>query len=230
MKHVRNLFLRGAARLSIVALCLDLLFAQGQARDLQKWNLAERWNSITLQGMRDAKMGAPMAARALGIVHTCMYDAWAAYDEHAVGTQLRGALRRPASERTESNKERAISYAAYRALTDVLPVDTETAYKGLMRELGYDPKDNSTDIETPTGIGNVVCAAVLEFRHHDQSNQLGDMLRIESSGNGDGPLGIYGDWSGYRPVNQPGTVPIHFPMTKPLDPDHWLHIPMPSAA
>jgi hypothetical protein len=129
-----------------MALCLDLQFAQGQARDLQKWNLAERWNSMTLQGMRDAKMGAPMAARALGIVHTCMYDAWAAYDEHAVGTQLRGALRRPASERTESNKERAISYAAYRALTDVLPVDTETAYKGLMRELGYDPKDNSTDI------------------------------------------------------------------------------------
>jgi hypothetical protein len=29
-----------------------------------------------------------------------MYDAWAAYDERAVGTQLAGALRRPAVDRT----------------------------------------------------------------------------------------------------------------------------------
>jgi hypothetical protein len=43
------------------------------------------------------------------MVHTCIYDAWAAYDERAVGTQLGGALRRPASERTLANKEQAIS-------------------------------------------------------------------------------------------------------------------------
>jgi hypothetical protein len=65
-------------------------------------------------------MGAPVAARASAIVHTCMYDAWAAYDEKAIGTQLRGALRRPSVERILANKERAISYAAYRALVDVL--------------------------------------------------------------------------------------------------------------
>jgi hypothetical protein len=62
------------------------------------------------------------------------------------------------SERTEANKERAVSYAAYRALVDVLPADTATVYKPLMRKLGYNPDDNSTDIETPTGIGNVACA------------------------------------------------------------------------
>ena len=78
-----------------------------------------------------------MATRAVAIVHTCIYDAWAAYDEHAVGTQLRGALRRPASERTLANKERAISYAAYRALVDVLPVDTESVYKPLSVELSF---------------------------------------------------------------------------------------------
>jgi hypothetical protein len=120
-----------------------------------------QWNQATLQAIGEGKMGAPLAARALAIVHTCMYDAWAAYDERAVGTQLRGALRRPVSERTLANKERAISYAAYRALADVLPVDTDSVYKPLMKELGYDPDDHSTDIETPTGIGNVACAAVL---------------------------------------------------------------------
>jgi hypothetical protein len=151
-----------------------------------------------------------------------MYDAWAAYDEKTVGTQLGGVLRRPANERTESNKERAISYAAYRALTDVLPGDTESVYKPLMRQLGYNPDDKSTDIETPTGIGNVACGAVLEFRHHDRSNQLGDMASsAEGSGAKDAAASPYGDWSGYRPVNQPATVPARFPFSKPLNPDHW---------
>src|SRR5690348_11465258 len=169
-------------------------FATGSISDP---NLVIRWNKATLRGVSDTKLGGPMVSRALAIVHTCMYDAWAAYDEKAVGTQLSGALRRPSAERTLANKERAVSYAAYRALSDVLPVDTESVYKPLMKELGYDPTDKSTDIETPTGIGNVACAAVLEFRHHDKSNQLGDLAQ-----------GAYADWSHYSPVNPPGTVPL----------------------
>src|ERR1700675_1364232 len=113
-----------------------------------------QWDSAALQGIRDAKLGAPVVARALAIVHTCTYDAWAAYDDRGIGTQLGGALRRPASERTLENKQQAISYAAYRALADVLPVDTNSVYIPLMKQLGYDPSDDSTDIETPTGIGN----------------------------------------------------------------------------
>jgi hypothetical protein len=166
-----------------------------------------QWNNATLQGIRDAKLGAPVVARALAVVHTCMYDAWAAYDERAVGTQLGGALRRPVSEQTTANKEQAISYAAYRALADVLPVDTNSVYIPLMKQLGYDPTDDSTDIETPTGIGNVACAAVLEFRRHDKSNQLGDLAQ-----------GAYSDWSGYAPVNSPSTVPAR---TNLADPNHW---------
>lgn len=67
------------------------------------------WNTAALQGVRDAKLGAPVVARALAIVHTCIYDAWAAYDERAVGTQLGEVLRRPAAERVLANKEKAIS-------------------------------------------------------------------------------------------------------------------------
>jgi hypothetical protein len=170
-------------------------------------NVPPLWNSAVLQGIRDAKLGAPVVARALAIVHTCMYDAWAAYDERAIGTQLGGALRRPASERTLANKEQAISYAAYRALVDVLPVDTNAVYIPLMKQLGYDPSDDSTDIETPTGIGNVACAAVLEYRHHDKSNQLGDLAQ-----------GPYSDWTGYTSVNTPSPVPSRAP---PADPNHW---------
>lgn len=196
-------------------------------------NVVTPWISGALQGVRDAKMGSPMAARALAIVDTCMFDAWAAYDEKAIGTQLRGALRRPAAERTLANKERAISYAAYRALVDMLPADTESIYKPLMKQLGYDPNDNSTDIETPTGIGNVACAAVLEYRHHDKSNQLGDMAATpEDSGPSEAQskqggglkakaTAPYSDWTGYVAVNSPGTVPSRTSFAKPLNPEHW---------
>ncbi len=64
-----------------------------------------------------------------------------------------------------------------------------------MKQLGYDPGDSSTDIETPTGIGNVACAAVLEFRHHDKSNQLGDLAQ-----------GPYSDWTGYTSLNTPSPI------------------------
>jgi len=47
-------------------------------------NATISWNTASLQGIRDAKLGAPVIARALAIVHTCMYDAWAAYDERAL--------------------------------------------------------------------------------------------------------------------------------------------------
>lgn len=165
------------------------------------------WNQAALQAIRDTKMGAPMASRTLAVVHTCMYDAWSAYDEHAVGTQLQGALRRPAEERSAENKDKAVSYAAYRALTDLLRTDRASVYDPLMKRLGYDPLDNSTDIETPAGVGNVACAAVLEFRHHDQANQLGDLAQ-----------GAYADWTHYVSSNKPSKVPASFQVS---DPDKW---------
>jgi hypothetical protein len=192
--------------LSIVAASL-LLFISADAAAPAPPNILIQWNNAALQGIRDAKLGVPMVARALAVVHTCMYDAWSAYDDRAVGTQLQGALRRPAAERTLANKEQAVSYAAYRALTDVLPVDTNSVYVPLMKRQGYDPNDNSSDIETPTGIGNVACAAVLEFRHHDKSNQLGDLAE-----------GPYSDWTGNAPLNKPSAVPARGLAS---DPDHW---------
>jgi hypothetical protein len=126
-----------------------------------------------------------------------MYDAWSAYDDRAVGTELQGALRRPADERSLENKEKAVSYAAYRALVDLVPADRAVVYVPFMKQLGYDPGDRSTDIESPAGIGNVACAAVLEFRHHDQANQLGDLAQ-----------GAYSDWTHYVSANRPSRVPV----------------------
>jgi hypothetical protein len=167
-------------------------------------------NRAALESLRNAKVSAPVAARTMAILETCIYDAWAAYDQSAVGTQVGGALRRPASERTTVNKEKAISYAAYRVLVDLFPADANSVFKPLMFRLGYDPNDSSIDIETPAGIGNVACDAVLESRHHDKSNQLGDLS-----------AGPYSDWTHFRPVNMPASIPISLPSTHPVDMNHW---------
>ncbi|MGH9494203.1 MAG: vanadium-dependent haloperoxidase, partial [Candidatus Sulfotelmatobacter sp.] len=44
----------------------------------------------------------------------------------------------------------------------------------------------------------------------DKSNQLGDLAQ-----------GPYSNWTGYRPVNSPGTIPAGLPFLKPLNPERW---------
>src|SRR5213082_175898 len=130
------------------------------------------WNAAALQGVRDSKLGPPMVSRALAIVHTCMYDAWAAYDPLALGTRFGGTLRQAQTGRTAANRAEAVSFAAFRALSDLFPEDENTVFRPLMERLGYEANDLSTDRTTPSGVGNLACAAVLSYRHDDGSNQL----------------------------------------------------------
>ena len=160
-----------------------------------------QWNNLCVQAIRHIHAGPPVAARMLAIMHTSMYDAWTAYDPVAIGTHFPTRhLRRPSAERTLAHKQQAISYAAYRALVDLFPSQVAT-FDTLMRQLGYNPQDQSTDTTQPTGIGNLAARAVLAFRHNDGSNQLGNLHP-----------GPYSDYTGYQPVNDPD----HF-----NDPNHW---------
>ena len=180
----------------------------------QGGNVVLRWNDAVLQGVRDSRLGPPMVARALAVIHTSMFDAWAAYDGFAVGTRLGGALRRPARERSLANKNEAISFAAYRAAVDLFPGDTAGVFDPLMASLGYDPGDHSTDMTTATGIGNLAAQAVLEFRHRDGANQLGD----EPGGVSGVP---YSDYTGFTPVNEPMDVRLPFDRATVHDPNGW---------
>src|SRR2546426_6672274 len=116
-----------AAAPTLGALPLDV-FASGDSVVLV-------WNEAALQGVRDSKIGPPMVARALAIVHTCIYDAWAAYDQHALSTQFGGSLRQHPSRRNKANKNKAISFAAYRATVDLFPADKLTVFDALMATL-----------------------------------------------------------------------------------------------
>ncbi|TME26302.1 MAG: vanadium-dependent haloperoxidase [Chloroflexi bacterium] len=163
-------------------------------------NVVLQWNAALLQAIRTSPPRPPVVARQLAVVQTSMFDAWAAYDADAVGTRLGDRLRRPAIERTLANKSQAISYAAYRTLLDLFPTKV-SLFDGLMTTLGYDPRDGSADPATATGIGNLAAQAVLAFRHHDGSNQLGDLHP-----------GAYSDYTAYVPVNTPDQV---------IDPNRW---------
>jgi hypothetical protein len=179
----------------------------------QSPNVVVQWNNAALQGVRDSKIGPPMVARALFIVHNCIYDALAAYDETAVGTVFGGSLRRPESERTLTNKNRAISFAAYRAAIDLFPLDKGPVFDALMTGLGYDINDHSTNPATPAGIGNMTCEAILAIRHNDGSNQLGNMTASGVA---------YADYTGYVPINPATMVPLGPGYDySSLNPNHW---------
>jgi hypothetical protein len=177
-------------------------------------NIVLQWNEALLQAVRESKLGPPMVARALAVAHTCVYDAWAAYDRVAVGTQLGDTLRRPAHERRYANKVEAVSYAAYRAAVDLFPGSRTTVFDPLMASFGLDPADDSQDTGAPAGIGNVAAEAVLSFRHRDGANQLGD----EPGGRPGVP---YSDYTGYRPVNEPMDTRAALDLSTVHDANKW---------
>ncbi|HYN28835.1 MAG TPA: hypothetical protein VES95_03055 [Dermatophilaceae bacterium] len=164
--------------------------------------IVTRWNDAVLDAIRTTHPGPPIVARALAVVHTCMYDAWAAYHPVAEGTRLGPLLRRPAAEHDRAHRRKAVAYAAHRAAVDLLPSE-EAHFVALMADLGYDPADTSADPTSAAGVGNLAARAVLEFRHGDGSNQLGTLS----------PTAVpYSDWTGYRPRNTADSV---------VDPGRW---------
>ena len=127
--------------------------------------LAYRWLDIAQEATaREVDRDSPrptIVSRTLAIWATAMYDAWAAYDDRAVGSRLGGTLRRPKSERTLKNREKAISYASYHALVYVYPEDKK--YLGeQMRKVGFDPGIISKDPGKPEGVGFLAAQAVIE--------------------------------------------------------------------
>ena len=173
-------------------------------------NAAYRWLNITEEvAAREVDRVAArptILSRSMAIWATAMYDAWACYDEKAVGSQFGGKLRRPAKEHTAENKKKAVSYASYYALLDLYSPDKEYL-DGEMKKLGYDPAVKSTDAKKPEGIGYLCAQAVIDYRRHDGANQLGD----EAGGNGK----PYSDYTYYKPVNTADKV---------IDPDRWQPI------
>ena len=163
-------------------------------------NVVLKWNWELLQTIvaNPSITGPTISARALGVVQTAMYDAWAAYDSVAIGTRLGDSLQRPVEERTDQNRNKAISYAAHKTLTWLFPNNRygrQSAYDALLNQY----RDDSS---TAAVVGNTAAQAVIDYRKDDGANQFGD-----KPGTPEAVAGTpYADYTGYSPVNSPGQV------------------------
>jgi hypothetical protein len=171
-------------------------------------NAILKWDEQLLKAIRayPAQTGPTITSRALGVLHTATYDAWAAYDPAAKVTRPDGPKQQPSTGNTRANKEEAISYAAYRVLDDLFPASrfpakTSPVYSppaNLLSSQGYNPNNTTLVANTPAGVGNLAAKAVLDYRHHDGSNQLGD----EPARTTPDSTKAYADYTGYAPKNQ----------------------------
>ncbi|MEB0021561.1 vanadium-dependent haloperoxidase [Actimicrobium sp. CCI2.3] len=168
------------------------------------------WNDALLAAIRVVKPGPPMLSRTLAILHTAMYDAWAAYDATALATVTGGTLRRPEVDRTATNKAKAMSYAAYNVLLDQYPTE-RPRFDALMATYGFALSNNS-DATTPEGVGNIVAKIILTARHADGSNQLGNMTASGVA---------FADYTDYRPSNPATVFSGPTPLSDIPAPAHW---------
>lgn len=160
------------------------------------------WNQAALAAVRTTRMNPPVAARALAILHTCIYDAWAIHDERARPTEQ--TARRSRLERHLTRQSEAVNFAAHRALVELFPSE-KAAFDDLLSRLGY--RLGSLALGSASSIGRTAAEAVLFRRHRDGANQLGDLA-----------AGSYTDYTDYQPVNSPDCL---------VDPNHWQPLRLP---
>ncbi|MEM9245809.1 MAG: DUF6851 domain-containing protein, partial [Cyanobacteria bacterium P01_F01_bin.153] len=162
------------------------------------------WDRAIQQGVINTAAGPTIASRSYALLHTAMYDAWAAYDADAVATQLWDNLQQPAISNTDANKTEAMSYAAYRVATELFPGD-RAFFASVLTALGFDPSNATVDPTTPAGVGNLSAEALMQVRRNDGSNQLGG----------------YDDTTGYVPTNRDASAVVDIerwtPERSPID-------------
>lgn len=159
---------------------------------------------------------APLVLRTTTLITNSWFDAIAPYGETTVGVYSR-IDRRPISERTDANRNIAILYASKKVLDSLYP-ELSQNWRDILLCVGLDPDDDSNDLSTPIGIGNVAGAAVVAVREQDGMNQLGDeglLKRRHQKGRGNGHqhhgatqdpprtynLWPYADYTGFSPAN-----------------------------
>lgn len=117
-----------------------------------------------------------------------MYDAWAAYDSTSVGYFHQEQI---TSTNPNEFRDEAISYAAYRILSDRFadsPGNSTSlpAFDAKMTALGYDSTITTANGTSAAAVGNRVAATILQYGLTDGSNEQN---------------GYVDDGSGYAPVN-----------------------------
>ena len=215
--RIRNIVMPALAALLAISGC------GGGGEQAFEPSTVVRWNQVALDAIRSSPPRPTVNSRALFLLHTSMYDAWAAYSPVANGTQLGGQLRRPVAEHSDSNKRAAVSYAAYASLLRLFPAyEQQTgAFAAQMKNLGL-PTDPATlasrDPGTPAGIGNIAAETLLNARLNDGSNQANNYAEVTST--------TYP--TPYRPVNSADPTAGNAVGGPAFDPARWQPLRVPN--
>ena len=191
-------------------------------------SIVTQWNDVAIQAVRDTGFAPTKTARALAILNTCMYDAWATYDSQAKRTQLNISRITNSSNVGQSQSQtEAMSYAAYECLVDLFPGKDLTAYVDPTQDSDFydllttlvNTAKYSHGVSTPAGVGHAAASAVLGYRYDDGSNQHGNVFKqCEPREQVTTP---YSDYTCYTPQNAPLTVNTTSTFDRHFNPDHW---------
>jgi hypothetical protein len=172
--------------------------------DHPDWSVARRWDEALLDAIRRALPAPTVHARNLYHTSAAMWDAWAAYDPVAHGVYV---TEKASASDVEAARAEAMSYAAYRVLTEryISSAGGDVSlseFADLMDALCYPVEVTATAGDSPAALGNRIAASVIAAAKADGSNEDGGYAA-----------------TGYEPVNPPLTVAESG--TTMVDPNRW---------
>ena len=152
----------------------------------QKQSIARKWNEVLLQSIRNDLARPTVHARNLFHISAAMYDAWAVFDNNAKPyflnqnnhdyfipyrkTDFKGHI--------DKNRDKAISYAAYRLLTHRYEISpgykkTKKVIDSLFKKLGYNKDFKSTNYKDgdAAALGNYIAKQIINYTWNDGANE-----------------------------------------------------------
>jgi PAP2 superfamily len=159
--------------LSYHAVCQStrLSMPQPQRGQVQR-NAVLLWNDALLQAIENSQFEPPINARALAMVFTGIYDAWAIYRPPA--RPVYPSAHRSTLVSGFQNMSESINYAAYFIALDLYPSE-QSLLQSVLAKQGLKIPHLGEPLTPAAQIGLEEATAVLESRHKDGSNQLGDV-------------------------------------------------------
>ena len=186
--------------------CLAAAAADGVPKSsCQRYqSVARQWDEEILEAIRHDTPRPTVHARNLFHLSAAMWDAWRAYGG---GGKAFLTDESHASSDPEGDRATAISFAAYRLLSQryalsVNAASTQAHLDSRMATLGYDKNFTSIEGDMPAAVGNRIGNAMIAFGGNDGANEDGN----------------YADAS-YAPVNDP--LVVKDPGTVMNDPNRW---------
>jgi hypothetical protein len=169
-----------------------------------EWSVARRWDEALLDAIRRALPAPTVHARNLYHVSAAMWDAWAAYEPTASGVF---SHEKAQAGDAEAARKEAMSYAAYRVLTEryIKSVGADKSlsqFADLMDAMCYPLDVTTTEGGSPAAVGNRIAAAVIAAGLADGSNEANGYRSTD-----------------YTPVNPP--LVVASPGTTMTDPNRW---------